>query len=114
MSKSNWHRTSKQSRGYGAAWERVRKQVLERDRYLCQCRHCKAEGRTTLATEVDHVISKAKAKRMGWTQKQIDDPGNLGSIGRECHKRKTIEEQGATYKPKVRIGLDGWPIPGGR
>ena len=104
-----WPTTSRQSRGYGAEWDRVRKAVLERDGYLCRCRHCKAEGRTTLATEVDHVVSKAEAKRRGWAQRQTDDPSNLQAINSDCHKRKTIEEQGGGLKPRVRIGLDGFP-----
>ena len=108
---SNWPTTSRQSRGYGAEWDKIRKLVLERDSYLCQCKYCKAEGRMTLATHVDHVISKAKASLMGWTQKQIDDPSNLQSINKNCHERKTIEEKGG--KPKPKIGLDGFPIEWG-
>ena len=86
----------------------LRKLVLERDGYLCQCTHCKAEFRVTLATEVDHVVSKAIAKTRGWTDEQIEDQSNLAAINGDCHKRKTQEEQGKTIKPK--IGLDGWAI----
>lgn len=105
-----WPTTSRHSRGYGAEWDRLRKLVLERDCYLCQCTHCKAEGRTTLATEVDHVVSKAEARRRGWTQKQIDHPSNLQAISKECHKRKTIEETGGQRREKPIVGADGWPI----
>ena len=55
-----------------------------------------------LATEVDHVMPKSK----GGT----DADSNLQSINRDCHKRKTIEEQGGIVRPVVRIGLDGYPI----
>jgi 5-methylcytosine-specific restriction protein A len=87
--------------------------VLRRDNYLCQCSQCKAENRTTPATEVDHVVSKAKARTMGWTKRQIDDPSNLQAINTECHKRKTIEENGRTYRERARVGLDGWPLDRG-
>jgi 5-methylcytosine-specific restriction protein A len=87
-----WPTTSRQSRGYGAAWDRKRKRILERDCYLCQCSYCKAEGRITPASEVDHVKPKAK----GGT----DDDGNLQAINRDCHKRKTLEETGKQRRPK--------------
>jgi len=107
---AGWHSTSRRSRGYGPEWDRLRKAILKRDQYLCQCRHCKAEGRTTLATEVDHVVSKANAKRKGWTDAQIDHPSNLQAINAECHKIKTIEDEGRTPIPRATIGLDGFPI----
>jgi 5-methylcytosine-specific restriction protein A len=108
-----WPTTSRRSRGYGPEWDRLRKEILERDSYLCQCRHCKAEGRTSLATEVDHVVSKSKARALGWTDAQIDAPSNLQSINGDCHKRKTDEDEGRTKRQPV--GLDGWPTdnPGG-
>jgi 5-methylcytosine-specific restriction enzyme A len=102
MSRSNWPTTSRQSRGYGREWEKLRAIVLERDCYLCQCRYCRADGRVTVATEVDHIVPKSK----GGT----DDPENLQAIAHDCHVRKTTEEAGATPKPRVRIGLDGFPI----
>ena len=83
-------------------WERLRLRILERDCYLCQCTYCKAEGRTTLATQVDHIKPKAD----GGT----DDPLNLQAIAADCHKRKTMEERGAEPKVRPTIGLDGFPI----
>lgn len=106
-----WSNSSRQQRGYGAAWDRLRKQILERDNYLCQCDQC--EGgvkRVTSASEVDHKVSKAKAKQLGWTTDQIDSTDNLRAINSECHKRKTIEDQGKQYKVRRVTGLDGWPI----
>lgn len=76
--------------------------------HLCQCSRCKASGRTTLATEVDHVVPKAKSIRAGWSKEQMDSMTNLQAINRECHKIKTMEENGAAIKRK--IGLDGFPI----
>lgn len=105
-----WSKLSRQARGYGAAWDRVRKIVLARDCGLCQCSHCKAAGAIKIATEVDHVVSKAKAAGMKWSAERVDHPSNLQAINSDCHKRKTEEEQGKRLRPKVKIGLDGFPI----
>jgi 5-methylcytosine-specific restriction protein A len=105
-----WSKESRHKRGYGAAWDKKRKRILERDAGLCQCRHCKAACRILIATEVDHVISKAKAREMGWSEEQIDDENNLTAINSDCHKRKTQEEQGRAYRPRRGVGPDGWPI----
>ena len=99
-----WPTTSRQSRGYDADWNRVRLLVLRRDYGLCQCDQCQGGAiRLRVATEVHHVISKAR----GGT----DAESNLIAISNDCHKRETAAEQGRTLKPKVRIGLDGWPAP---
>lgn len=103
-----WSKLSRQERGYGAEWERTRKRILQRDCGLCQCRHCKAENRVTPAHEVDHIMSKAKAAKLGWSAQRVDADSNLQAINRDCHKRKTIEDEGR--KVKVRIGLDGFPV----
>lgn len=102
-----WSKESRHKRGYGAAWDKKRKRILERDGGLCRCQHCKAAGRILIASEVDHVISKARARKMGWTEERIDDESNLAAINSDCHKRKTAEEEGKT--PRPTIGADGWP-----
>ena len=103
-----WSRESRQSRGYGADWDRTRLRVLRRDAYLCQCRHCKAAKRVTPASEVDHVVSKAEGKRRGWPAERIEADDNLAAINHDCHVRKTIEENGGKRRP--RIGIDGFPV----
>jgi 5-methylcytosine-specific restriction protein A len=50
-------RGSAAARGYDAAWNRVKNEVLERDSYLCQ--PCKRRGRMMRATEVDHIAELA-------------------------------------------------------
>lgn len=98
-----WSRTSRHARGYGSEWDRLRAAVLKRDSYLCQCKQCQGgKLRLTVATEVDHRIPKARGGG--------DDPSNLQAINRDCHKRKTIEETGKAYAPRVQIGADGYPI----
>lgn len=103
-----WSKESRQSRGYGAAWDRVRKVVLTRDCGLCQA--CKKNSRVTIATEVDHIIGKAKAKTLRWSQERMDAPGNLQSLCKPCHDAKTQEDQGKLLRPRVTIGADGWPV----
>lgn len=92
-----WPTTSRHERGYGRHWERLRQQAMTRDKRLCQ--PCLRAGRVTPATEVDHVMPKAK----GGT----DDMANLAAICHKCHAEKTIRENGG--RVKLRISLDGWP-----
>lgn len=103
-----WSNESRHSRGYGAEWEKLRARVMARDKRLCQ--PCHRNGRVTMATQVDHIVSKAEAKRMRWTETQVNDPANLQAICKPCHDKKTTEETGRTYRPKVETGLDGWPV----
>lgn len=102
-----WSKESRQSRGYGAAWDRLRKTVMERDKWLCQV--CAKAGRTTSAKAVDHITSKAKAATMRWTQEQIDAESNLQAICKPCHDVKTEQEQGKKKRERVTVGPDGWP-----
>ena len=78
-----------QGRG-GRPWRRKREAVLKRDGYLCQ--PCKRNNHTTLATEVDHVVSKAEGARRKWGRHQVDGHDNLQAICAECHKAKTARE----------------------
>lgn len=112
----SWPTSTRQSRGYDKEWGTIRRRILARDSHLCQCTYCKAEERVRLATQVDHVVSRAKAQALGWSKQQTEADANLQSINEQCHKRKTIEEQGGTFKPARRIGADGFPLQhsGGR
>jgi 5-methylcytosine-specific restriction protein A len=80
-------RGSRQDRGYGAAWEALRLQVLTRDRGICI--PCYGRGRYTRAVEVDHVLSKARGGS--------DDLANLQAICKACHRRKTELERRAPF-----------------
>lgn len=82
-----WNTSRKGSaadRGYGAAWRRLRVQVLRRDGWRCRCNDCVSTGRVREASEVDHIIPKFE----GGT----DEPSNLQAINPECHKKKTQAE----------------------
>jgi len=98
--KWGWSTESRHARGYGSAWDKIRKLALQRDNGMCHCRLC--NGVKLVAHEVHHIKPKAK----GGT----DDLSNLMSINRYCHERETIEEQGGTQKARVAIGLDGYPV----
>lgn len=75
-------RGSRQSRGYGAEWEKTRKLILRRDKGLCQ--PCREAGRCRPARQVDHKVPKFE----GGT----DAEENLQSICVDCHKTKTAAE----------------------
>lgn len=93
-----WGTKSRQERGYGAAWDKKRKRILARDGGLCQCQQCKDSGIPLIANDVDHIVSKAKAKKMGWSDERTEADLNLQSLHPDCHKRKTQEEQGKGYR----------------
>ena len=93
-----WAKTSPTSRGYGAAWVKLRKAIMARDKHLCQ--PCLRLNRATPATAVDHITPKAK----GGT----DSPGNLQAICTPCHDAKTIVDAGG--RARQTIGVDGWPV----
>ena len=91
-------RASRHARGYGSAWDKVRKEAMSRDNGLCQ--PCLKDDRVTPAHAVDHIKSKAK----GGT----DELANLQAICRPCHLDKTMREMGR--RRKQRIGTDGWAV----
>lgn len=90
---SDPRRGTAESRGYGSEWRKIRKQVLERDHYLCQV--ARKEGRIELASEVDHIISKEEWRRRYGTLDGVDAISNLQSIGHDRHVEKTQREANA-------------------
>lgn len=95
---SDDRRLSPEERGYGAAWKRLRLTIFARDRYLCQCERCKADGVLRPATEVDHIVGKAQWKIEKGTLTGVDHPSNLQAINKECHKLKTKGEFRRAYQ----------------
>ena len=104
-----WGTKSRHERGYGAAWVKLRTRIMERDCGLCQV--CRKAGRVTVASQVDHIVSKANAYRMKWSTEQIDADSNLQAICKPCHLVMTEEEQGKAKRPRLTISADGWPVP---
>lgn len=104
-----WSKESRQSRGYGSVWERRRARVIERAKGMCE--ECARQGRVTQGKDVDHIVSRARAKVLGWSETKTEAMSNLQYLCKPHHEQKTAEETGRTYRePKPAIGLDGWPI----
>ena len=99
---------SSSARGYGYKWQKLRLQVLARDSGLCQCPDCLGGARrVTPANEVDHIVSKARAAQLGWSQAQTDALDNLRAVSHDCHVRITMAEQGRTPRQVASFGQDG-------
>lgn len=102
-----WARSNASSaaeRGYGGEWRKIRARVMRRDVGLCQ--PCARLGAVSLAQEVDHIVNKAQAKGLGWTQQRVDAEENLQAICKACHKSKTAREARRQFSPPP-----GWPPP---
>ena len=63
------------------------------------CVRCQEQGRIRAATELDHIIALVN----GGT----NDPENFQGLCSDCHEQKTRIDLG--WKPRPKIGLDGWP-----
>lgn len=71
----------------GRLRERLRRAIFRGEPL---CRQCFAEGRTTLASEIDHIIPLEAGGS--------NDRGNLQPLCPECHKLKTGAEQSQRMK----------------
>tara|TARA_R110002072_G_scaffold100778_4_gene222019 strand:- start:2084 stop:2302 length:219 start_codon:yes stop_codon:yes gene_type:complete len=59
--------------------------------------------------EVDHIIPhKGPSDPLFW------DKANLQVLAKQCHSRKTAEQDGAFGRakqtPRAKTGPDGWPV----
>ncbi len=75
-------RGSRDARGYGSRWRKVREIVLNAEPL---CRLCAKAGIVTAATLVDHIVPKAREAE----DYRLE---NLQPLCRACHNRKTREE----------------------
>lgn len=64
------------------------------------CVHCAARGRTTVATQLDHIVALVNGGK--------DERDNRQGLCDRCHDIKTAIDLGRA--PAQRIGLDGFPI----
>jgi 5-methylcytosine-specific restriction protein A len=82
----------------GSAWDRA--SVWYRRRHPL-CAACEANGQTTLATCVDHIIPHRGDKHLLW------DKNNWQSLCDHCHNSiKKAREMGAHKE----VDADGYPI----
>ena len=79
---SDWNRGTSTERGYGVAWRRIRDAVLN-DEPLC--RSCAQQRKTTVATQVHHIIGRAD----GGT----DERSNLEPRCDACHRATTAKRK---------------------
>lgn len=85
---------------------RIRGRTLQRIRALHLRAHplcglCQERGHVTPATQLDHIVALVN----GGT----DTPDNRQGLCDACHLEKTAQDMGHTYRPRVVIGVDGYP-----
>lgn len=90
------YKTNYNSFYHSTEWQAVRRQVLQRDNYLCQV--CKRAGRITPATTVHHITPL----RVDYSKRL--DPANLETICNACHNKEHNEraQSLATKKRKLK------------
>lgn len=76
----------------------LREKRMARTNWLCE--HCKANGRVSVATVVNHIIPLAHGGE------DVDE--NTENLCDKCDERVTAEQFGR--KRRVTIGEDGWPL----
>lgn len=90
------------SRGYGSRWQRARAEFLRQPENVC-CVMCEEEGRTTLATVVDHRVPHRGDEGLFW------DRNNWQALCKAHHDGAKQSEEKSGRKRRV-IQLDGWPV----
>jgi len=79
-------RETANERGYTYRWQQVRAGWL-RSHPLCV--RCEGDGRTVVATDVDHIVPHKGDMNLFW-----DIEHNVQSLCHSCHSAKTAEEDG--------------------
>lgn len=69
-------------------WRSIRRQILERDMYLCQ--ECFRSGMTNEGNQVDHIIPRSGNDDY---EKFNEDIDNLQVLCTSCHATKTLKER---------------------
>jgi 5-methylcytosine-specific restriction protein A len=90
---------------YAGPWRRIRKQILDRDQYLCQIR---GKNCTTTATQVDHITPVHTGG--AWY-----DPNNLRAACATCNNQRTANRKPEGWQTgKTIVTLVGGPPKGGK
>lgn len=66
-------------------WTRLRRQVLERDGFLCRCEVCTRDKLTKGAELVHHVRPWQAGRTRKERERLAFDPANCLSVARDCH-----------------------------
>jgi 5-methylcytosine-specific restriction enzyme A len=82
-------------RGYTYRWQKYRESFLKRNPV---CVICELEGIIEPATVVDHIIPHRGDHKLFW------DAVNHQSLCKECHDRKTVENDGGLGRSAVKMG----------
>ncbi len=107
LTRDGWceaHKPKRAERTESAAWHDLYNTGIWRELRLEQllrepfCRECAKAGRRTKATVVDHVIPHRGD--LG----KFRDPGNLQSLCKRCHNRKTALERANRRKFGEKFG----------
>ena len=77
------NRPSAAKRGYGGRWRKLREMELRR-KPLCAA--CLKAGRTTPATELDHIVPHRGDAVLFWAA------DNRQSLCKSCHSAKTVKD----------------------
>ena len=85
-------RGTRQERGYGVHWQKLRSRVLAL-RPLCE--DCERQGRIRAANEVHHIDGNPHNNTMD----------NLMPLCKECHSSRTAKEQGFARRVKGKKGV---------
>jgi len=111
MDGASWQgiRGSRQARGYGSRWDKLRLTILARDSWLCQ--QCLRDDRVTplKVKPYDHAVDHIVPKSQGGT----DDPSNLESLCQEpCHRLKSEREakEGQGVRTRLEYDARGFPV----
>lgn len=80
------------------AWQVTRRRQLQEEPL---CRMCKAEGRVTAATVVDHITPHKGDRALFFSA------DNLQALCKRHHDGEKQSEERRGYSS--RVGLDGWP-----
>lgn len=83
---------------YNRRWQRFRLSFLASNPL---CLMCKAEGRTTSATVVDHIVPHRGCSEAFWRQ------GNHQALCAHHHNSHKQQDERRGYS--AAIGVDGWP-----
>ena len=85
MKRDSAYRGSRDDRGYGHTWRKMRADQL-RQHPLCVS--CMTDGQIVAATQVDHITPHRGDRSL------FRDPANMQSLCASCHSHKTATEDG--------------------